>query len=634
MTRGGNEDYGRFNDRKVEVRLDQAERLEAWGIDGEYRDYKGEARSIAPETLGALLDLVSDGREHPPETLTVVARPDDPLVLDPGASVVLESGETLAGPDVPDRLPLGYHDIVSEDGETRRLIVSPGACFWPEGMRVWGWALQLYALRSSRSWGMGDLHDLRTFADWAASVGARTALINPLHAVNPGIPQQPSPYYPGSRCFRNPLYLCIEEIAGADGALSDLEHLAAAGRSLNEERRVDRDAVYRLKMRALEILWARRTPDAGFDRYVAEGGETLRRFGVFMTLAEDLGAPWHDWPEEYRRPNAPGSLRLLIERSDRVSFHLWLQWLLDVQLEDASSSLDLIHDLAIGVDPTGVDAWLWQDQLATGASIGAPPDDYNIEGQNWGALGFHPWRLAEAGYDPLVQIIRSSMRHAGGMRFDHVMGLFRLYWILDGSSATEGAYVRYRASEMLDVLALESHRAQAFVIGEDLGTVEPVVREEMGQRNMLSYKLMWFEDAPPSEFPPMSFAAPNTHDLPSTAGMWTRSDVEMVRSVGHDPNEPFLDRIAGKLGALTGLERDASTAQLVTRTYELLAEGSSAIIAASLEDALEMNDRYNVPGTMGDWNWTATLPLPLEEALAHPKVQKLARLLSEARPPG
>ena len=608
----------------------QLQRLKAWGIDPSYEDFAGEKRDVSAEALSKVLELVSDGAEKPPEPRALVLDQKDGFVAARGESVVLETGE-LFDP-AAGSLPLGYHRILAESGEERSLIVSPGACFWPDDYRVWGWALQLYALRSSRSWGMGDLHDLRTFSEWAASVGARTALVNPLHAVNPGLPQQASPYYPGSRCFRNPLYLCIEEIAGLHGSLPDLEHLSAAGRSLNDSERIDRDAVYQLKMRALELLWERAELGEPFERFVAESGRPLVDFATFMTLSEELGSSWREWPAEYSRPDASGALRVQRERADRIRFHCWLQWLIDVQLEEASRDIDIVHDLAIGVDPTGVDAWVWQDQLATGSSVGAPPDDYNTEGQNWGVLGFHPWRLAEAGFDPLIKMIRSSMRHAGGMRFDHVMGLFRLYWIAEGMEARDGAYVRYPSKEMLDILALESYRANAFVVGEDLGTVEPAVREEMATRKMLSYKLVWFEDEPPTTYPTCSFAAPNTHDLPATAGLWTGADIDLVRSIGHDPNEVFLDQIAERLMTLTGLKRNASTTELVRKTYELLAEGSSSIVVASLDDALEVTGRYNIPGTTGDWNWTFALPLLLDELLADRRVTKLAALMAKARP--
>ena len=612
--------------------MSSSQRLKAWGIEPSYEDFAGEKRDVPEETLAKVLELVSGGRDLPPEPTTMVVQRGERLQIEPDASIVLESGEEV--PSSSCDLPLGYHRLITRDGDERRLIVSPGSCFWPDGYRVWGWALQLYALRSTRSWGMGDLHDLRTFGEWAASVGASTALINPLHAVNPGLPQQASPYYPGSRCFRNPLYLCIEEITGADGSLDDLEHLAAAGRSLNGESRVDRDAVYRLKMRALELLWTRVRPDEGFDEYVASSGRALVDFATFMTIAEQLGNPWTEWPAEYARPDASGAERIRRDKADRVRFHCWLQWLMDVQLEEASQDIDIVHDLAIGVDPTGVDAWVWQDQLASGCSVGAPPDDYNAEGQDWGVRAFHPQRLAEAGYDPLIKMIRSAMRHAGGMRFDHVMGLFRLYWIPEGSSAKDGAYVRYPAKGMLDVLALESYRAQAFVVGEDLGTVETQVREEMTARNMLSYKLVWFEDDPPSSYPSCSFAAPNTHDLPSTAGLWTGADIELVSGIGHDPNQPFLEQIIERLCDLTGLDRSASTTELVRKTYELLAKGSSAIVVASLDDALEVTGRYNIPGTTGDWNWTFTLPLLLEELLAQRRVRELAEVMEAARPRG
>ena len=242
--------------------------------------------------------------------------------------------------------------------------------------------MQLYALRSAESWGIGDLADLRRLAKWSATdLGAGILLINPLHAVTPVIPQQPSPYFPSSRGFRNVLYLRIEEVSGAAEGGIELEPLVAAGRALNRERYIDRDAIFRLKMQALGRLWLRFGGDPAFDTYRHEQGDALQQFAIFCALAEHYGRGWQAWPAEYRHPNTQAVTRYAAERADRVRFHQWLQWLLDAQLAQAAAELPVMQDLPIGVDPNGADAWAWQDVLAADVTVGAPPDKYNTLGQ-------------------------------------------------------------------------------------------------------------------------------------------------------------------------------------------------------------------------------------------------------------
>jgi 4-alpha-glucanotransferase len=305
--------------------------------------------------------------------------------------------------------------------------------------------------------------------------------------------------------------------------------------------------------------------------------------------------------------------------------------LLDRQLRRAGDAIGVVNDLAIGVEPKGADSWLWQDQLATGSSVGAPPDDYSIEGQHWGVLAFDPVALRTAAYEPFVQVVRASMRHAAGMRFDHVMGLWRLYWIPDGVAPSDGGYVRYPANDLLDILALESHRAQAFVVGEDLGTVEPVVREEMSRRQMLSYKLLWFQDEPPSDYQHLSLAAANNHDLPTTAGLWTGADVVVEEELGVEPNEGFREAIFARLERHAGAPRSVSLGEVVDRSYDVLARSPSAVVLGSLEDAFEVLERPNQPGTMGEWNWSTALPVPLEEIEGNERMEALSRILDGGR---
>jgi 4-alpha-glucanotransferase len=603
-----------------------------WGIDDGYEDALGVWRETPAATRSALLAAmgVDPAQSSPPlEPPVRVLRPGQALPLEKPAELRLEDGTALrVDAALPPDLPLGYHELRSLDGgATVRIIVSPGRCYLPTDWHTWGWAVQLYALRSAESWGMGDLGDLRRLGQWSATdLGAGILLINPLHAVTPVIPQQPSPYFPSSRRFRNVLYLRVEEVpAAAEGGI-ELEPLAAAGRALNRERHIDRDAIFRLKMRALGQLWARFGGDPAFDRYRHEQGDALQQFAIFCALAEHYGRGWQAWPAEYRRPNAPAVTRFAADRADRVRFHQWLQWLLDAQLGRAAAELPVMQDLPIGVDPNGADAWAWQDVLATQVTVGAPPDQYNTLGQDWGLPPFIPHKLRAAAYEPFRQTIRATLRHAGGLRIDHVMGLFRLYWIPQGMDPSLGAYVRYAADELLAIVTLESQRARAVVVGEDLGTVEEEVRERLATHRLLSYRLLWFEADPPARYPELALAAVTTHDLPTVAGLWSSADLRTQQRLGLRPNEAGLREIAERLQPMTGLPKQAKVHEVIVRAHQLLAEAPSVVVTATLEDALAVEERPNMPSTTAEWpNWSLALPIPLEDL----ETQALARAVAD-----
>jgi 4-alpha-glucanotransferase len=289
-----------------------------------------------------------------------------------------------------------------------------------------------------------------------------------------------------------------------------------------------------------------------------------------------------------------------------VRFYQWVQWLLDEQLARATADIPLMQDLPIGVDPEGADAWAWQDVFARGVTIGAPPDEYNTQGQDWGLSPWIPWKLRNAAYEPFIQTIRASLRHAGGLRIDHVMGLFRLFWIPEGKSPQDGAYVRYAEEELLALLALESDRAKAYIVGEDLGTVEENFRKQLKNSRVLSYRLMWFENVPPAGFPKLALAAMTTHDLPTIAGLWTGSDLRAQRELGLNTNEEGMNQIRERLSAIAGLAPETPVVEVTKRTYRLLAEAPSMILSATLEDALAVEERPNMPGTTSEqWpNWS------------------------------
>jgi 4-alpha-glucanotransferase len=607
-----------------------------WSVTDGYEDSTGHWRATSPETREALLAAMGvEPATAPGPTSVRVLRPGDPLRE--RGELALEDGAVLkVDGALPEDVPFGYHELHRPGAAPVRVIVSPGRCHLPEGLRTWGWAVQLYAARSMESWGIGDLADLRRLARWsAAELGAGLLLVNPLHAAIPIVPQEPSPYYPSSRRYLNPLYLRIEEVPGAGAAGFEIEPLAAAGRELNGERRIERDAAFDLKQRALETIWrrhGRRLRDGGeprFDRYRAEQGDALRRFATYCVLAEHHRCGWRGWPSEHRRPDAPAVARFAADREDRVQFHAWLQWLLDDQLAGAAREIGLTQDLPIGAHPDGADAWTWQDVLATDASVGAPPDRFVKHGQDWGLPPFIPHRLRAARYEPFIQTIRSALRHARGLRIDHVMGLFRQFWVPKGRRPVEGGFVRYPADDLLGIVALESVRAKALIVGEDLGTVEAGVRERLHACRILSYRVLWFETAPPADYPELALAGVGTHDLPTIAGLWTGADVRAQRDAGLEPNEAAAQATRARLAALTGLALDAPAADVVEQTYRALATAPSVALTGTLDDALEVEERPNMPSTTTQWpNWSLALPAPLETIERTPLARRIAAALT------
>ncbi|HEX2275273.1 MAG TPA: 4-alpha-glucanotransferase [Acidimicrobiales bacterium] len=605
-----------------------------------YSDAAGSWREPPPTTLDAVLTaLGAEGEQPSEESPMVSARPGAELSADRPTDLVLEDGTTLtvgAGQPLPQDLPLGYHALVDpEDAIPRTLVLSPGVCHLPANAPTWGWAVQTYAARSTSSWGIGDLADLATLARWSATeLAAGLLLVNPLHAAVPVLPQDASPYYPSSRRYRNPLYLRVEDVPGAGELGPQLDELARAGRALDDDRRIDRDAVFDLKMPALATIWERFGGDAGFDRWRAEQGDALEAYATFCALSEEHGRPWRSWPSGLRHPDGPDVAAFRARHRRRVDFHCWLQWLLDVQLARASADVSVVHDLAVGFDPGGADAWEWQDVLATGMSVGAPPDEFNTRGQDWGLPPFDPWRLRAASYRPFVETVRSAFRHAGGLRLDHVMGLFRLFWVPHGASPADGTYVRYPASDLLDIVALESHRAGAYVVGEDLGTVEDEVRAELAARRILSYRLLWFEDRDPADWPERALAAVTTHDLPTVAGLWSGRDLQNQKEADMAPNEEGEAALRERVGRVCGLAPDASPEEAVVAAYAALSRAPSLLLAAGLDDALAVEERPNMPGTVGEWpNWSIALPAPLERIRDDPRPAEIARLLRRGAPP-
>lgn len=549
----------------------------------------------------------------------VVARPGAPLPA--AGELTLEDGTRVGRVSVvPPDAPHGYHRLVDDRGHERLLIAGPGRCHLPSRLREWGWAIQLATTRSRASWGIGDLADLRELAAWSASVGAGFVAVGPMSAPTPGPDPEPSPYFPSTRRFGNPLYLRPDEVPGVDAARPP------TARGLSGERRVDRARVQTVKLAALERAWASgRFDRAGFDAWRAEGGRALERWGTFCALAERNGPAWRSWPEQLRHPTSADVARVGAETRGRADFHAWLQWGFDRQLAAASRPLRRIADMPIGFDPSGFDAWEWQDLLASEASIGVPPDRFNADGQDWGMPPFLPHRLRSAGYAPFIETVRAQLRHAGGLRIDHVLGLFRLWCIPAGADPMRGAYVRQPTDELLEIVAIESERAAAVVVGEDLGTVPVGVRGELRRRRVLSTRLALFERRPPEAWPRQAFAGVSTHDLPTIAGLWSGADLDDQAAAGIIPDPRETARLRRRLLRAAGVDSTTDASQLAVTLHRRIAQAPPMLVAATLEDALGVAERPNVPGTVPPQrdNWSLALPLPIEELRSHPGVVEL-----------
>jgi 4-alpha-glucanotransferase len=633
-----------------------------WGIDDGYWDAGGQWHPTSAETAAALrasMAGVGDAGDSsgagaaadgppPGRPLWVVGAGGTEPLLGP-CELALEDGTTVrAETSLPPDVPIGYHELRPLDGgPVTRLIVTPGRCHLPGDLRGWLLTVQLPGCRSSGSWGIGDLADLRALGAWAAERGAAMLAVSPLHAPRTAGPDpdappvggagrhltgaiEASPYFPSSRRWCNPLLLRIDELPGAGDPA--IEALATEARRLNSAPLVDRDATWTCKRQALDHLWGTLGPDLRFERWRDEAGAELETYARFCALADHHRSGWTSWPAEHRHPSRPGVASFASAHPDRVTFWAWIQFLLDEQLRKAGEPVPLLADLAVGVDPDGADAWALQDLLATGVRVGAPPDEFNRAGQDWGLPPFVPHALRDAGYEPLASLWRAAMRSAGadgGLRLDHVMGLFRLFWLPPGGSPTDGAYVRYPADELLAVLAVESVRAGAVVVGEDLGTVEEGVRERLGDAGVMSYRLVWFEEAPPDDYPPQALAAVSTHDLPTIAGVWSGDDAADQRAAGIEPDEAALGRLRDKLVTLTGVAADAPVEDVIVAAHRRLAGSPCALVGATLEDALALRLRPNLPGTTDErHNWSVALPLPLEEALDDPLLGQVAEVLA------
>jgi (1->4)-alpha-D-glucan 1-alpha-D-glucosylmutase len=664
--------------------------LAAMGVDARAED---RARAALPAAL-----VVREDRQ--PATLPLRL----PAALDGERlawRVDEESGASLGGAfvprDLPDRrrralalerpLPCGYHDVAilrgAETLAASTLIVAPSTCFrppaLPDGARVWGAAAQLYAVRSERNWGIGDFTDLLTLIELWGARGAALVGVNPLHALFPHNPAHASPYSPSNRLFLNVLYLDVEAIAdfaecAPARALVRSAPFAARLDTLRAAALVDYPGVATAKFEVLEALYAcfaahhlaHDTARArAFRAFQARSGEALRHHALFDALQERFHRRdptvwgWPVWPEPFRDPDSPEVERFAVESRDRVEFFEYLQWQADLQLEavarrarELGLGVGLYADLAVSIDRAGAEAWANQRLYAIAASVGAPPDDFNPRGQDWGLPPLVPERMRAAAYAPFIATLRANMRHAGALRIDHVMGLMRLFWVPPGGTPDGGTYVHYPLDDLLGILALESHRNRCLVIGEDLGTVPAELRRTLAAHGVLSYRVLLFErDAagdfkPPDAYPSAALVTASTHDLPTLAGWWVGHDIALLAGlglpVGGVPGERETARAQDRSRLLAARSRRAGPADpgaemtpaLARAVQCFLARSPAQVLVVQLEDVLGAREQVNLPATTGERhpNWRRKLTLALERWPEAPRFVELASALAAERP--
>jgi 4-alpha-glucanotransferase len=602
-----------------------------------------------PESIRAELAAVRE-RERAtvlPPTVVVVQGESRPLGVP--ARVELEDGSSLDVDDeLPDDLPLGWHRIVTDEQDVT-LIVAPARM--PDIRPTWGWMLQLYALRSAESWGMGDFGDLAEFARRSGSEqGAGVILVNPVQAVAPTHPVQRSPYSPASRRFANPLYLRITDTAAYRAADAATQAAVLSLVPQRDTALIDYDVVWDAKHAALELLW----PHRPADEQTYRPDDQLRDFATFCALAEQHGGDWRDWPASLQDPAGTAVAQVQVDLAERIAFHVWLQQLCREQLDAARAAaresgmgVGIVHDLPVGVSAGGPDTWSQREAFASVVRVGCPADAFNELGQDWGLPPWKPAALAAAGYAPFRDVVRSVLRHADGIRIDHIAGLWRLWWIPPGEPAHRGTYVHYDADAMLAVLALEAHRAGAIIVGEDLGTVEDVVTTTMHDRGMLSSAVLWFErdwDAPgqpfarPADWVPETMASVTTHDLPTATG-WLeaehvrlRASLDLLEGAADDAYVAAASDRAALMDLVKaeGIEDDDPVVAL----HAVIARAASRLVLSAPTDVVGERRQPNLPGTIDEYpNWRIPLPVSLEEFFDDPHVRTIIAPLRAHRPP-
>ena len=637
--------------------------IEAAGLETSYTGFDGQPQradeQVLRELAEAILSRSASGAEVRPPPRYLVVRQGEPiadalhdckdwLITDTGNSIV---GSRDAG--VPLSLPCGIYTVASAGTESRtRIIVAPQQAYQlpacASGRRIWLIAVQLYGIRSERNWGHGDFTDLADLVRLASESGAGGIGLNPLHALFPSQPSEPSPYSPSSRIFLNPLYIDVTAVPGypAEEA-STWEHEIPA---LRAAALVDYPRVAALKRRVLRLAFDRfqAAPSLAaaqdFAAFRAECGPQLRRFAIYEVLSDRFGTAWRQWPERWHHPDDSALADFAATAAAEIGFVEFQQWQAHRQLQACCALAESLHlplglylDFAVGVHPDGFDIWDDPDAFLTEASVGAPPDMLNRAGQDWGLACFNPRILQERSYAPFRQAIRASMRFAGALRFDHVLGLNRLYLIPRDRDARNGAYLRFPVNELLAAMACDSVEQRCLVIGEDLGTVPEGLRDLLDHWGIWTYLILLFARTeeggiqPPAEFPSRALTAFNTHDLPTFTGWWAGRDLEEMRAAGLTLGESAADREAAREAlrqALAEAGVAADGAPDFAAIACLMAPSPSGVLAIAAEDLVGSVNQPNMPGTWKEYpNWRWRLPVTLEALRQHPGLLQVSENL-------
>jgi (1->4)-alpha-D-glucan 1-alpha-D-glucosylmutase len=526
------------------------------------------------------------------------------------------------------------------------------------GQRVWVMAVQLYTVRSARNWGIGDFTDLRDLVTYAARMGAAGVALNPLHALFLDDPERASPYAPNSRLFLNTLYIDPEAAPDfTDAAMPARDRLAA----LRRAELIDYAGVAAAKRAAFEAMYARfhdhasAERRAAFDAYRQREAPALRHYATYEALRETMAARdpelayWRRWPEEYRRPDAPGIASFVAEHSARIEFFEYLQWIADAQLaaaaqiaRNARMPIGLYRDLAVGIDDSGADGWMYQDLLAQGFDAGAPPDPWSELGQCWGFPPVNPRALRADKYRMPSAVLRANMRHAGALRIDHILGLMRMFWIPPGGVPADGVYVRYPFEELIGVIAAESQQHCCLVVGEDLGSVPEGLRPALHAAGIYTSAVLYFERnetgfLAPSEYPVQAAASVTTHDLPTFAGWWEGRDIAARLALGRlseqDAQRAFEERARLRYELMAAFAREDISAEPLVAVHRFLARTPSRIVSAQLADIVGNTEQVNLPGTHREYpNWRRKLPVMLDDAFADRRMGDVAAVIAAERP--
>ncbi len=596
--------------------------------------------------------------------------------------------------ELPDVSAIGYHqlEIKTVDGAeaTSCLIVAPGACYEPpafeQQQKAWGVSLQLYSLRSGRNWGIGDFGDLCSAIDILAPLGVDVIGVNPLHTLFAHQPEKASPYSPSSRDHLNPVYLDVEKIedyadCGQAQALVKSEGFQATLRTLREDESVNYSGVWAAKLQVLEMLYQSFRHEhldfnseraAAFRQFQHDGAEDLFRFALFEALQQYFHAAdsrctrWQQWPRDYQDPDS----RLTAEWAERnveaIEFHQYLQWITDRQLAAVDAccrrngmSIGIYRDLAVGNEKSAAEYWAEPELYAPGTGIGAPPDDFSSDGQNWELPPLKPPSVNANFYHQFATTLRANMRHAGALRIDHIMGLMRLYWIPRDCSTGLGSYVAYPLQDLLGIVALESQRNRCLVVGEDLGTVPDEVRYALEPNKVLSYRILCFEKnwhegsfKAPAEYPRCALCVTGSHDLPTLGAYWQELDIDLRARLNlypspEDETRQRMLRAQDRHEILAALKREqlvpvdtsddadrpsALGSDLLISIQRYLARSNAAVMMVQLEDLFGQQQQINLPGTIDEYpNWRSKLPVALEDWPAYSELESIAQAINSER---